>query len=122
MRIATRSASAAVKKMVYNLFVLPRIGYDAPHLTSSLDEMRVKLDKPAQKLLRRISNNMTSFPTKLLHLPSKMAGLGLKCPTGIFATTTKITYPQSATPIGRCSQHSGGATKETAETQTTTVG
>ena len=40
-----------------------------------------------QKILRRITNNMTSFPTKLLHLPREIAGLGLKCPTDIITTT-----------------------------------
>ena len=49
--------------------------------------MREKLNKPVQKLLRRITNSITSSPTKLLHLPRKMAGLGIKYPTDIITTT-----------------------------------
>ena len=51
LRIATRRASAAVKIMVYNSYVPPRICYYAPHATSSLERMKVKLDKPAQNFL-----------------------------------------------------------------------
>ena len=46
-----------------------------------------KLVKPVQQLLRRRTNDMTSFPTKLLYMPRKMAGLGLKCPTDIITPT-----------------------------------
>ena len=65
---------------------LRRASATEPQLTSSLNDMKKKLDKPIQKLLRKLSNNMTSFPTKLLYTSKKMAGLGFKRPTGIITT------------------------------------
>ena len=47
-------------------------------LTSSLKDMRDKLDKPVQNLLIKISSNISSFPTKLLYIPKIMSGLGFK--------------------------------------------
>ena len=41
------------------------------------------LDKPIQNLLRKLSKHMTSFPTELLYIPKKTAGLGFKFPTDI---------------------------------------
>ena len=43
-----------------------------------------------EKLLRNTSNEMSSFPTNLLHIPRKMAGPGFKCPTRIVTTTKMI--------------------------------
>ena len=80
LRIAARRASSIVKALVYNQYVLPRIRNHAPHLTSSLERLRGKIDQPEQRLLRK---TMPSFPAKLLHIPRKVAGLGLKCPTDI---------------------------------------
>ena len=73
IRIASRRASATVQAMVYNMYALARIRY-GPHLTSSLDDMRRMVDKPIQMILRKISSNMTSFPTELLY------GLQHVCP------------------------------------------
>ena len=89
IRIASRRASATVKAMVYNMYALARIQYYGPHLTSSLEDMRKRLDKPIQKILRKLSNNMSSFPTELLYITKAMAGLGFKCPTDII-TTSKL--------------------------------
>ena len=80
MRITLRRASATIKAMVYNMYALARIRKYGPLLTSSLDDMRRMLDKPIPKLLRKISNNMTSFPTELQYIPKTMADLGFKCP------------------------------------------
>ena len=56
LRIATRRAPAIIKAMVYNQYVLPRICYYAPLLKSSSEEMRGKINKPVQQLLRKITN------------------------------------------------------------------
>ena len=85
--IATRGATPTTKAMVYNMFVLTRIGY-APRLTSSLKDVREKLDKPVQKPLRNLCNNVPSFPTKLLYIPNNLPGLRFKCPTDTTTTTT----------------------------------
>ena len=87
MRIASRRASATVKAMANNMYSLARIRYYGPHLTSSLDDMRKMLDKPIQKLLRKISSNMTSYPTELRYIPKMMAGLGVKCSTDIITAS-----------------------------------
>ena len=88
LRIATRMATLTTKAMVYsNMFVLQRIGYYPPHLTSSLKDMRGKLDEPVQKLLRNLSSNMPSFPTKILNIPKNTSGIGFKCPTDTITTT-----------------------------------
>ena len=90
--------------------VLPRIGYYAPHLASSLNDMSEKLDKPVQKLLRNLSSNMPSFPTKLRHIPKNMSGLEFKFPTDTI-TTTKT---QSTPTVERCNKHNSGDADETA--------
>ena len=59
IRIASRRASATAKVMVYNMSALARIRHCGPHQTSSLEDMRKIFDKPIQKLLRKLSNNMT---------------------------------------------------------------
>ena len=75
--------------MVYNMYVLPRMGYYAQNLTSPLKDMREKPDKPIQNLLRNISSKMSSFPTKLLYIPINMSGLEFKCPTDTIRTTKR---------------------------------
>ena len=71
------------------MYAQVRIRYYVTHLTSSLEDMRKMLDKSIQKLLRKPSNNMTSFPTELLYITKRMAGLGFKRPTDI-VTTSKL--------------------------------
>ena len=72
--------------MVYNMYALAMIRYYGPYLTSSLEYMRKRQNKPIQRLLRKLTNNMKSFPTELLYITKKMAGLGFKCPTDIVTT------------------------------------
>ena len=75
--------------MVYNMYALARIRYYGPHLTSSIEDMRKRLEKPIHNLLRNISIDMTSFPTELLYIPKTIAGIGFKCPTDII-TSSKL--------------------------------
>ena len=75
LRIATRRAAPTTKMKVYNMHELPRIGYFAPHLTSSLKYIRKQLDKPVQNLLRNLLSSMpTSVPTKLHYNPKTKSG------------------------------------------------
>ena len=52
LRKAKRRATPFTKAMVYNMFVLPKIGCYAPHLASSLKDVREKLDKPGHSPMR----------------------------------------------------------------------
>ena len=62
-------ATSTTKAKVYNMYALPRKGYCVPHLILSLEETREKLETLVQTPHENISRNMSSFPTKLLHIP-----------------------------------------------------
>ena len=117
--IETRRASAAVIIMVYNAYVLQRIRYYAPYLTSSLEEMKEKLDKPVQKLLRRITKKHDIFLNETTPSAEEDGGTRTQMPDRHHNINDDVTHPQSAAAIGRCSQRSSGTTNEA---QTTALG
>ena len=86
IRVSPRIAT--VKAMVYNMFAPKRIRYNGPHLTSSLQIIKKKIDESIQN--RLISNNMTSIPTKLLYTPKMITGLGFKCLKDIIISTKTV--------------------------------
>ena len=73
--------------MIYNMYILPRIGFYASHLTSLRKDMREKLNKTVQNLMRNLSSDMSFFPTKLIYIPKSMSDLGFKCPTDLITAT-----------------------------------
>ena len=87
IRIASLRASGTVKAMIYSTYALTRIRFYGPPLISSLEDTKKTLDKPIQKLLRQLSNNMTSFSKELLYITKKMIGIRFKCPTNIITTS-----------------------------------
>ena len=61
--------TATVSALTRAAYMAPFSPWQAQHLTD--------LDIPLNKLFKRISNNMATFPTALLYLPASSGGLGL---------------------------------------------
>jgi hypothetical protein len=75
--ISRKFASPASKLLALTAHVYNKVSYVGKFGSWTLKEYR-ELDTPVNKCLRKITKNMDSFPTRLLYMQKKDAGLGMK--------------------------------------------
>eukprot|EP01041_Mallomonas_annulata_P042115 gene42115-biopygen5005 len=101
-RILSRRATTQTKLTVLQSAVFGRLRYFMPHLTNSHEDLVTHLDKPIERFYRKLTKNMSSYPTRLLYTPRTSGGLGLWRPTDILLTSklsAKHRYTTRTSPI-----------------------